>query len=96
MGKLPIKAEKTGEWVGKRGNIDVVMQDDDDNCITAFCSWKKELITLKDYKHYLSLTADARIHPDYVMILARGEFDKPLHDLTKEVDNIMLIKASTL
>ena len=96
MGKLPIKAEKTGEWVGKRGNIDVVMQDSEDNCITAFCSWKKDLITLKDYKHYLSLTADARIHPDYVMILARGEFDKPLHDLTKEVDNIMLIKASTL
>ena len=96
MGKLPIKAEKTGEWVGKRGNIDVVMQDDDDNTLVAYCSWKKDIITLKDYKHYISLASDARIHPDYIMILARGEFEKPLSDLTKEVDNIMLVQASSL
>jgi len=96
MGKLPIRAQKTGEWVGKRGSIDVVMRDDDDNCIVAYCSWKKDIITVKDYKLYLSIAQDARIHPDYIIILAKGEFDKALHDLTKEVDNIMLIQASSL
>lgn len=96
MGRLPFKSSRIGEWVGKKGNIDVVMQNDDEDSIVAFCNWKKELITIKDYKNYLSIASDARIHPDYMIILARGEFDKALSDLTKEVDNIMLIQASSL
>ncbi len=75
MGKLPIKATSIGEWVGKKGCIDVVMQDDEDS-IVAFCDWKKSEITMDDYRRYLSLAADARIHADYVVILARGAFSE--------------------
>ena len=96
MGKLPIKSTRIGEWVGKSGNIDVVMQNDDDDSIVAFCNWKKDVITVKDYKNYLSIASMARIHPDYVIIVAKGEFDKTLSDLTREVDNIMLIQANSL
>lgn len=95
MGQLPIKATSIGEWVGKKGNIDVVMQDDEDS-IVAFCNWKDDTITMSDYKRYLSIASDARVHADYVVILAKGKFDEELTRFASELDNIMLIDANTL
>lgn len=95
MGQLPIKATSIGEWVGKKGNIDVVMQDDEDS-IVAFCNWKDAVITMNDYKRYLAIASDARVHADYVVIVARGRFDEELTRFAEELDNIMLIDANTL
>ena len=95
MGQLPIKAVRIGEWVGKKGNIDVVMQDDEDS-IVAFCNWKNPEITMSDYKRYLGIASDARIHADYVVILAKGTFSQELSQFADNLDNIMLIDANTL
>ena len=95
MNRLPIKADKTGEWVGKKGSIDVILQNDEDSLL-CFCDWKKSVITLKDYKKYTQIAQDARLHLDYMIILARGEFDSDLLRLEQSLDNLQLIKASTL
>lgn len=95
MGQLPIKATSIGEWVGKKGNIDVVMQDDEDS-IVAFCNWKNPEITMSDYKRYLGIASDARIHADYIVILAKGAFSQELSQFADNLDNIMLIDANTL
>ena len=81
--------------VGKKGNIDVVMQDDEDS-IVAFCNWKNPEITMSDYKRYLGIASDARIHADYVVILAKGTFSQELSQFADNLDNIMLIDANTL
>lgn len=96
MNKLPIKASHFGEWVGKKGKIDVILQNDDDDSLLCFCSYKKANITLKDYKTYLSIANDARLHVDYMIILANGQFEEDLLRLEKSLDNLQLIKASTL
>ena len=95
MDKLPIKADKIGEWIGKNGNIDVIMQNDEDSLL-CFCDWKKEKITMNDYKHYLSIASDSRVHVDYMFILAKGDFSEELLEAEKISKTLKLIQANTL
>ncbi len=96
MNKLPISFNKSGEWVGKRGSIDIILQDDDDDSIVSFCLWKKEKVTVRDYKLFLKICEEARIHPDYMMIFAKGEFEPDMLRLENSLDNLQLIRTCTL
>lgn len=95
MERLPIKAESFGEWIGKKGNIDVILHNDDDSLL-CFCDWKKEKITMSDYNKYLMIAGESRLHNDYMIIIARGEFDNELTELEKNTDNLQLIRANEL
>ncbi|MCR4586175.1 MAG: ATP-binding protein [Lachnospiraceae bacterium] len=95
-GMLPIKATKSGEWVGKEGSIDIVMQDEEWESLLAFCSWDKEEVDTDDLDSYLKIIENARLHPDYVYVFAAGRFSEGLKKLAEENRNVRLVDIDTL
>lgn len=95
-GKLPIKATRIGEWVGKNGNIDIVMQNEDWDNILCFCNWDKPVFTQDDYNKCLKVCEDARLKDDYVLIFSKGAFDERLVTMERFSDKIQLVDVKTL
>lgn len=93
---LPIKASKTGEWVGKDGTIDIVMQNEEWDSLLCFCNWEKEILTIDDYNRYLGIIESARLHPDHIYIFSAGEFDENLKLKERFSDELNLIDINTL
>ena len=93
---LPIKASRSGEWVGKSGTIDIVMQDEDWESILAFCDWQSELIGLSALERDLKIAEEARLHPDHVYLFATGSFSDELKAFAEQNKSVKLIDIDTL
>lgn len=93
---LPIKFTRSGEWVGKSGNIDIVTQDEDWDNLLCFCEWEKEVFTLDDFNKCLDVARDARLKPDYVIIFARNSFEDSLIAKANNSNNIELVDINEL
>lgn len=93
---LPIKYTKSGEWVGKSGDIDIVTQNDDWDNLLCFCDWEKKIFTLDDFNACLNIAQDARLKPDYVIIFGKNEFDAALTEKAKNSNNIELVNIKSL
>lgn len=93
---LPVKYTKSGEWVGKSGNIDIVTQNDDWDNLLCFCDWEKPMFTLEDFGRCLDVASDARLKPDYVIIFSKNEFDEALTLKARNSDNIELVNIKSL
>ncbi len=94
--KLPIQPVEMGEWVGKEGSIDIVLQNEDWDNILCFCNWKKPVLELEDFIRCMEVAKKARLTPDYVMIFSAGSFEEELVRQAKEVGNIELIDINLL
>lgn len=95
-GMLPIKFTKSGEWVGKSGSIDIVMQNDDWDSLLCFCNWEKEIFTLEDFNKCLDVARDARLKPDYVIVFAKNTFEEALVTKANASNNIELVDIKSL
>lgn len=93
---LPFKADRFGEWVGKEGSIDVVMQNEDWDNILCFCNWKKPVFTYEDYENCLQIAKHARLTPDCVIIFSAGSYDERLTAENEESESLLLVDINTL
>ena len=93
---LPIKAEKCGEWIGKNGAIDLVMQDAEENNLLAFCDWEKDVIGTDDLTHDLKVAEDAKLHPDHVYLFSAGYFSEEVKTTAAEMGYVELVDIDTL
>lgn len=95
-GRLPIKYTKSGEWVGKMGNIDLIAQDDDDKTMLVLCNWDKPMMTYEEYEGLLMCARKAKISTDYIILCSAARFDEKLHLEAKVKHNLKLIPAASL
>ena len=93
---LPIKAQKCGEWIGKNGAIDLVMQDAEENNLLAFCDWEKELIDTEDLKKDLKIAEEARLSADHVYLFSAGHFSEEVKTAAAETGVVELVDIDTL
>ena len=93
---LPIKVSERGEWVGKNGTIDIVMQDEEDECLLAFCDWMSDEIDTDRLKSYLATAKEARLTPDHLYIFATGRFSDELKDHAANNSFLKLVDIDTL
>ncbi|MBR1471125.1 MAG: ATP-binding protein [Lachnospiraceae bacterium] len=93
---LPIRAVRSGEWVGKCGTIDIILQDADENSLLAFCEWQKEEVTQTDLDGYLKLAGEARISADHLYLFCAGHFSEGLQAEAKKRGNIALVDMEAL
>ena len=66
-----------GEWFGKSGKIDILMQNAEKQLIAVLCSYAKG-ITFADYKELLHQTKKARVKPDMVYLFSETGFTDDL------------------
>jgi len=89
--RLPIKIEHYGTWVGKQGNLDFVMEDENGKHIIGICVYDKPMLTYDDYEWLLFTAQKAKISPDYVYLYAGTRFDEKISIEAKIKDNINLL-----
>lgn len=73
--RLPFEYVNTGQWIGKTGNIDFLLEDEDENILAGICNWDKDIMTYEDYEWFLFNQEQAKIHADFVILFSVSEFD---------------------
>lgn len=94
--KLPIKAERIGEWVGKFGTIDVIAQSETGETILGICCWDKPLMCYADYEWLLFCAEKAKLRADYVYLFSLHSFDEKLNLEAKVKRNLKLISMDEM
>lgn len=95
-GRLPIKVAKSGEWVGKMGNIDLIAQDSEEQTLLVLCNWDKPMMTYEEYEGLLLCARKAKINTDHIYLYSAARFDEKLHLEAKVKHNLKLIPAADL
>lgn len=96
MGLLPFMFDRAGEWVGKVGNIDIIVQDEDANTLLALCNYDKPMMTYDDYEKLLYCAKKARLDAEYVFLYSVGRFDEKLNLEAKVKKNLTLVSMQEL
>lgn len=96
MGKTPVSVEKTGIWLGKKGTIDVIGQDDARNNIVAKTNYDKPEFPYSDYEKLVDNMSKARITAEAIYLFSATEFDKQLIELSKKDSSIVLVDMKEL
>ncbi len=95
-GRLPIRFEKSGEWVGKEGNIDIIAQDKAGKTLICMCDWEKPMFTYEDYENVLDCAAKAQINADYIYLYTASRYDERLNLEAKVKTNLKLVMISDI
>ena len=96
MDRLPDKFVSKGQWVGKKGNIDFIFQDEEDEILTGICNWKKEMMMFEDYQLLMECQEDAKIKSEYVILFSAGNFDNRLREEVKKNEKLALISLEQI
>lgn len=94
-GRLPVEAEAFGEWVGKYGNIDIIVKGGNDENIIGLCSFEKP-INHDDYEWLLFCAQKAKLHADYVYLFSVSQFDEKLRMEAKRNQSLKLITVEEM
>lgn len=95
-GRLPIKFESSGEWVGKEGTIDLIAQDEKGRTLIGMCNWEKPMMTYADYEWLIDCAGKAGIRADYIYLYTASRFDEKLNLEAKVKPNLRLIMISDI
>lgn len=90
-GRLPFGYEKSGEWVGKAGKIDIVARDEAGRTLVALCNYEKPMMTYEDYEALLHYAEKAKLSADYIYLYSIDRFDEKLNLEAKVKKNMTLV-----
>ncbi|MED9902946.1 MAG: ATP-binding protein [Lachnospiraceae bacterium] len=96
MQKLPHIYDRAGEWVGKAGNIDIIMQDEEGNTLLALCNYDKPIMRYGDYERLLYLAGKAKLDAGCIFMYSVGLFDEKLNLESKVKKNLTLVSLEDL
>lgn len=94
--KLPIYGILSGEWVGKEGTIDYILQDENGDNILCFCDWQKDELTRSDLVQYYQIIESARLSPDYIYVFYRGNLTEELAIEVEKKENVHFLSLESL
>lgn len=95
-GLLPFVYDRAGEWVGKVGNIDIIVQDEEANTLLALCNYDKPMMAYEEYERLLYCASKARLDAEYVFLYSVGRFDEKLTLEAKVKKNLTLVSMREL
>lgn len=91
VGKVPIRIERMGTWVGKEGTIDIIGQDSVRENVVGICNWSDEELS---YAQYLKLIEDmksARIHAKTIYLFSARSFEVKLKALEHQTNSAVTL-----
>ncbi|MBD5547394.1 MAG: ATP-binding protein [Lachnospiraceae bacterium] len=94
--RLPIKAERIGEWVGKLGTIDIIAQSKSGETMISICNWDKPMMRYDDYEWLLFCAEKAGIRADYIYLFSVRSFDEQLNLEANVKHNLRLISMDEM
>ena len=95
-GLFPFEIEDEGEWLGKEGNLDIIVQSDVGDTAIGMCCWQRQA-THDDLISIESCAKKARLEGDYYYLFSTVGFDAWLQDAAmKPESKIKLIGIDEL
>ncbi len=73
-GTFPFEVGDDGEWIGKDGDIDIILQSDTGDTALGMCRWQTQ-ITHADFVSLESCARLARLEGDYFYLFSTAGFD---------------------
>lgn len=95
-GKCPVKIDRIGEWIGKLGIIDIVVQNENGQTMIGGCNWDSKRMRYEDYEWLLFCAEKAKLQVDYVYLFSVGRFDEKLDLEAKVKQNLKLISLDEM
>lgn len=95
-GRLPFKVSSYGEWVGKSGDIDIILQGKEKETLISCCNWERPLMSYEEYEDLKELAFQARLEPEYIWLFSGGRFDEKLYLEAKLKGNVRLISLKDM
>ena len=96
QGRLPDNYVNKGQWVGKKGNIDFIFQDEEEEFLAGICNWEKEMMMYEDYSLFMECQEDAKIEAEFVILFSIGKFDNRLREEAKRNGKLALISLEQI
>ncbi len=90
-GRMMIKADSFGTWVGKNGTIDIVAYNEDGDATLGICNFDKPMFTYEDYEWLMFCADKAQLPTEEVYVFAAGRFDEKLTLEGKVSKNLKLV-----
>ena len=94
--KLPIQIHKTGTWVGKTGNIDIIAQDSARNNLIGLCNWSKPELTYAMCEKLFDTMKKAKLKSEHYYLFSAKSFDQKLLDEAEEDKRLVLVDMTQL
>lgn len=94
--QLPMEIHKMGTWVGKRGNIDIIVQNSVRENLVGLCNWSKPQLTYEMYEGLLDAMGQARISAKQYYLFSAREFDDRIREKAAQDDRIVLVDMNNM
>ena len=78
-GILPFEIGDEGEWIGKEGNIDIIVQSDTGDTALGMCAWQR-VVTHEDLQKLEYCAKKAKLEGDIIYLFSTTGFDDWLLD----------------
>ena len=95
-GNLPEVFANKGQWVGKKGSIDFIFQDEEEEILAGICNWEKEMMMFDEYQLFMECQESAKIKAEYVVLFSSGNFDNRLREEVKKNPKLVLISLEQM
>ncbi|MBO5291661.1 MAG: ATP-binding protein [Lachnospiraceae bacterium] len=95
-GNLPIRFERSGEWVGKKGSLDLVAQNEEGRTLICGCDYGMAPMTYERFEEWMDCVRAARLSADEIYLFAREKFEERLQLLAKENEKVHLVAWKNL
>ncbi len=96
MGRLPLRINKMGTWVGKNGNIDIIAQSANRENVVGLCNWEKESLSVGMCRELFASMKQAKITSEHIYLFSAKAFDSELVELAKADRRFELIDMNEL
>lgn len=88
---FPIAPEHVGEWLGKAGTIDLIVQDLQGRTAVGICNFASRELPYADFEWLEYTTRQAKLEADYIYLFSAGGFDERIKQEGKENDRIIQV-----
>lgn len=95
-GTLPISFEKSGEWVGKMGTLDLVAQDEEGHTLICGCFGEAPVLPYAKYEEWMECMRAARLSADELYLFAKEGFDERVEALAGENEKVHTVAWTNL
>lgn len=94
--KLPLQIHKMGTWIGKRGHIDIIVQNEIRENLICLCNWSEPEMTFEMCQGLFQSMEQAKITANYYYLFSAKSFDEKLRKMVSADKRILLVDMNQL
>ena len=91
VGRLPLHIHKMGSWIGKKGNIDIIVQNSVRENLICLCNWSEAEMTFEMCQQMFESMEQVKIGANFYYLFTAKGFEDSLVKMAAEDERILLV-----